>query len=129
MSDFFAINRYALIVRPRQALLDWVNAIFPEDPVTLSDHKKHDALNVYLIPQFNAPEEALEWLKEHYEPFLKFELEEWCTDPEEWPRPLNWALFERFLDFTVESMVIDSVDEDYDEEFDADFDEGSWGMN
>ena len=43
-------------------------------------------------------------------------LDAWCTDEADWPSPLNWDLFERFLDYSIQSVVIDVVPEEEDRE-------------
>lgn len=119
MTDFFSINRYALITSPSRALIDWVNSIFPDDPVDYADieKEKHDQMDVFLIPEFDSTEDALDWLKDNCEEFLEQILDSWCTDEEAWPEKLDWALFERFLNYSVQSMVTDTVDEEEDEDW------------
>ena len=51
------INRYALIVSPTQNLVDWVNMIFPDSPVSLN-FDADDEATAYLIPEFMGIEEA-----------------------------------------------------------------------
>jgi hypothetical protein len=125
MSDFFNINRNVLILRPKQAMIDWVNAIFPEDPIDYNPAEQHDTLDVFLISDFDSVEEALSWLKENCAEFLSYELETYCADDSNWPEDLNWALFERFFEYSIQLEVVDTVDEEEDEEFDdfEDFDD------
>lgn len=118
MNDFYSINRFALIVRPKEALISWVNAVSPGDPINYADieTEQHDQIDVFLIPEFDDVEDALIWLKENCEDFLEQILESWCTNDDVWPEDLNWALFERFVDYSIQSMVTDTVDEEEDEE-------------
>jgi hypothetical protein len=115
MNDFYSINRYALIARPTREMIDWVNSIFPEEPTIYDEKEVHDTYDVFLIPEFADAEDALEWLKENFEPFLRYALEDWCTDESAWPAPLDWELFENFLEFSIQSMVVDTVEDDYDD--------------
>ena len=117
MTDFFSINRYALITRPSPALIDWVNTVFPDDPVDYAeiDKEQHDQKDVILIPEFDDVDEALNWVKENCETFLEQILDSWCTDEETWPEDLDWPLFERFIDYSIQSVVTDTVDEEEDE--------------
>jgi hypothetical protein len=124
MSEFFSINRYALIIRPSKAMVEWINATFPDDPpLDYEEMGGDDQLDVFLIPEFTSPEDAREWLQENCRQFLEFELEEWCTDPGRWPKNLDWPLFESFLEYTLQSVVLDTQDEEYDEEFE------DWELN
>lgn len=114
MTDFFSINRYALITCPSPALIEWVNTVFPDDPVDYSqiEREKHDEKDVFLIPEFDDVEDALAWVKENCKTFLEQILDSWCTDEDAWPEALDWALFERFLDYSIQSVVTDTVDEE-----------------
>lgn len=62
---FETINRDALIIFPKQPLFDWVNYIFPDDKMTCPKPMKHDEGDVYLIPEFDHPDDAIEYLKEN----------------------------------------------------------------
>lgn len=115
MHEFYTINRNALIIRPSRAMIEWANTVFPEDPIDYADMGQHDEQDVFLLPDFGSAEEALEWLKENCEDLIAHVLEDWCMDKEAWPAPLNWALFERFFDYSVETSVIDTMNEDYDD--------------
>jgi len=101
------INRDALIIIPKQPLLDWVNYIYPEAPVTLESLGKHDHGNVYLIPETDHPDDALNYLRENLELYFETELFDWCTDDKLWPKPLTWDLFERWFDYSIQSVVVD----------------------
>ena len=114
--ELYDINRNALIVKPSRALIDWVNQLYPEDPIDFDNMDQHDSADVYLIPEFDDVEDAQGWLRQNYQPILESVLEEHVLDDEEWPQPLDFSLFERFCDYSVQSVVIDTVDEDYDEE-------------
>jgi hypothetical protein len=126
MHDFFSINRNALIMRPKPALIDWVNSIFPDAPVSYDDLGKHDSLDIFLIPDFDSVDESLEWVKENCEDFLSYALEDWCADEKVWPQPLEWELLESLFDYSIQTVVVDTMDEGYDEEeedeADIDFD-------
>ncbi|MCB0556853.1 MAG: hypothetical protein KDD02_25125 [Phaeodactylibacter sp.] len=122
MHDFFTINRNALITRPTPALIDWVNSVFPEDPVRFEDLGQHDSQDVFLIPDFDSVEESLEWIRENCEEFLSYSLEDWCTDQSAWPQPLDWPLFEKFFEFSILTAVVDTMEGDYDSD-DEDFED------
>ncbi|MCB0578562.1 MAG: hypothetical protein KDD10_04550 [Phaeodactylibacter sp.] len=115
MHDFYSINRNALIIRPTRAMIDWANTVFPEDPIDYDEMDQHDEQDVFLLPDFETPEETLEWLRENCEDLIAYVLDDWCMDKSAWPAPLDWALFERFFHYSVETSVVDTMDEDYDD--------------
>ncbi|MCB0592648.1 MAG: hypothetical protein H6557_27995 [Lewinellaceae bacterium] len=123
MHEFYSINRNALVIRPSRALIDWANTVFPEDPVDYDDMDQHDEQDVFLLPEFGTAEETLEWLKENCEELLTFVLDDWCMDKSAWPAPLDWALFERFFQYSIETSVVDTMDEEYDDADLEDFDD------
>jgi hypothetical protein len=101
------INRDILILKPRKPLLDWVNYIFPDNPITIDNMGKHDSANVYLIPEMNSIEHSVEFLKQNFTTFLEEELYSWCEDEELWPEKRDWKLFEEWLDYEIHSVVTD----------------------
>lgn len=128
MPDFFSINRNALVMRPTPAMIDWVNTVFPESPVEYESAILHDGLDIFLIPDFEDTDTAEIWLKENFEDFLSYALEDWCVDEKSWPQPLNWELFVQFIDYTIQTVVVDTVDDEEEDEdegffFDDDFDD------
>lgn len=140
MLPFFTINRYALLLRPSEELVKWVNTIFPDDPIVYEQKMLHDNTDIYLIPEMDSIEKAESWLKENYLEILENILEDWCEDTDEWPEKLNWEAFEKLVDYTVQTSIVDVVsaeeddderddDDDYDDDvagFPADKDELDW---
>lgn len=116
MPEFFTINRDVLLARPTKAMIDWVNGLYPqEDSMPYSEQASHDDWDVFLIPDHDSPEDALEYVKKHCDEFLSIILDDWCMEEDRWPKPLNWALFERFIHYTVQTVVMDTVSPDEEE--------------
>ena len=101
------INRDAVVIFPKQPLLDWANTIFPDDKAECPKLMAHDEANVYLIPETNNPEDALKEVKANFELFFEEELNNWCVDDNLWPKKLTWKMFNDWFHFSVQSMVID----------------------
>jgi hypothetical protein len=113
---FETVNRNALIIRPKQALIDWVNGIFPEDPIFENTLDKHDEANVYLIPEMDSTEESLQYLKDNFELILMEILFEWCEDDALWPKNRNWQLFDDWLDYSIQTMIMDICNDKLEKE-------------
>jgi hypothetical protein len=122
MSEFYGINRYVLLIRPGQSMVNWINKIYPEDAVAYEAGMQDDNTDVYLIPEMDDIEDARQWLEENFLVFFENTLEEWCENVDEWPEKLDWETFEQFFDYSLQSNVLDIVSEEEDEE-DADFDD------
>ena len=104
------INRDAVIIFPKQPLIDWVNKIFPDDKISCPKTMAHDEANVYLIPETDSHEDALKEIKANFELFFYEELNNWCVDDSFWPKNLSWKMFNEWFNYSVQSMVIDVLD-------------------
>jgi hypothetical protein len=111
-----AINRDVLILFPKQPLFDWVNYIFPDDKMICPIPMKHDEGDIFLIPEFDHPDDAIEYLKENFIDFFEQQLFDWTTDENLWPENLTWEMFEDWFHYSIQSMVMDTLDEDIEKE-------------
>ncbi len=117
MPEFYTINRNALLARPSAAMLEWVNTLYQEeDPVEYQANPSHDDWDVFLLPEKDDVEESLAYLEQYCEQFLAIMLEDWCMEEEQWPKPLNWELFNKFIEYSVQTLVMDTVSPGQDEE-------------
>ena len=114
--ELYDINRYALIVTPSEALLRWAirEDASMEEEIDFDDTS--DLTTVYLLPDFGEMEEAEEWLEANYMAILTNLLAEWIEDDKNWPSNLAFNHLEKFSDYTITNMVIDTQDASYDEE-------------
>lgn len=116
MSDFFSINRSALLLRPSRDMVEWLNNVQAGPRETYQAQAGDDDLHVFLVPEFDSADEGRDWLEENCEPFIRYVLEDWCADEDVWPKSLDWELFQKFFEYTIQTIVTDTVDDDYDEE-------------
>jgi len=94
------INRYAVILKPKQPLFDWINRIYPEEPVN-----EVDEANIYLVEETD--EYFNDWLKKKFDRFFKTELEEWHTRRKDWPKKRTYKMFKEWFDVEVSTMIYD----------------------
>ena len=97
------LNRGVVMVRPKQPYLDWAarlddSGIVPEP---------NDEQTIYLIPSFDAAEEAWEILEKMYPSIFENELYEWHTDEGAWPKGRDFAMFKAWFEIKVYSVVED----------------------
>lgn len=100
-------NRSALVVRPKQAMLDWVNSLTDEADDIMSDMDAHDQSNIYLIKQANSIEAGLKWLRKNFKGIFAEELFNWWTDDSAWPK-MSWENFEAFCDYRLHTCIFDT---------------------
>jgi hypothetical protein len=84
------INRSAILVKPAQPFLDWLHQVDPT-----SAHLRLDDLRleptIYLLPECESKEEAIECLREVCTEMFEEQLDGWYRVPSAWPaeRDLN----------------------------------------
>ena len=97
------INRSALLLLPKQPMLDWVNG-HDESKLTLDILR--DEPRVYLLPPWESQADLAEILAIHHEEILVELFQSWFTD--DYPRPaLSIELMGEWFDVSVHSMVHD----------------------
>ena len=110
------INRAAVIIKPKQPFVDWIN-YFPDDKnkYTLEQMSKKENLT-FLIPEFLCQDESLNYVKKNYSYIFEFELWGWITDKKLWPENRTWKMFQNWFEIEINSEVIDLVDEKIEKE-------------
>lgn len=110
------INRFALILRPKEPFVHWANA--PEkDPgerVTLEEVREDPV--VYLIPDMEWPEATMDWVFENFDYFFKNQLAQYWTDEELWPTNRSVEMFKEWFDIEILSVLDNVVDEAIEED-------------
>lgn len=98
------INRFAVILRPTEAYLDWTRSCPDPDSATTLESLCEES-TAYLIPdKSRGPNE---YLKKHYKQLFIAELAAWCLDETYWPKDLSFDAFHRFFEAQVASCVFD----------------------
>ena len=97
------LNRGVLIVRPRQPYLDWAAGL--DDSGILPDVSGEQT--VYLIPEFDDDDEAIEILELVYAEVFERELFGWHTDESAWPKDRDLDMFKRWFSIEIHSVVED----------------------
>lgn len=98
-----SINRNAIVVKPKQALFNWINFIYPDEPVEAGD----DEGTVYLVKEKNSNEAIEKWLKKNYDKIFQNELNNWHTDENDWPHKRTYKLFKDWFDVEIHTMILD----------------------
>lgn len=114
--ELYDINRFALIVTPSETLLRWAIREDSSLEAEVDFEDTSDLTTIYLLPDFDDMEEAEEWLERNFMPLLENLLEEWVPDESNWPSNLAFNHFEKYSDYHLTNMVIDTLDASYDEE-------------
>jgi len=102
---FDVVNRHAVVVKPRQPLLDWINALYPDLTEDGSE------TTVYLVKSQFSLEDTEKWLKRHFKEIFDNELIDRHTDENDWPQKRTYKVFKEWFDTEIHEQVVDMEDE------------------
>ena len=104
------VNRSAIVVRPAQPFLDWLHRVDPTSAqLTLEDLRREPT--IYLLPEWETEDEALEHLAEASSEIFKEQLNGWYRVPSVWPKDRELNAFLRWFECSFHSVVFDVSDE------------------
>ncbi len=103
----YFVNRMAVVLKPTQVFLDWLNQ---DDEITLTLAQLRSNCSVYLLPEFDTPEQAVGYVNEHYKNIFVAELSSWTLDNHQFPTDLSLENFWRFFELDVHDTVLDLHD-------------------
>jgi hypothetical protein len=104
--EFWALNKVALIVRPKQPYIDWANGLEEGGP-KLSLESPEQEHTIYLVEESSLDLDPEPSLRRHYSAIFEQELAGWHRDPSEWPRQRNLNTFLKWFDIKIHSMIVD----------------------
>jgi hypothetical protein len=117
-SDFVVmntINRSAIVVTPGQLFLNWLHRVDPTSAhLTLADLTQEPT--IYLLPECDNQEQALEYLGEISSDIFEEQLNGWYRVPSAWPTERDLSVFQRWFECSFHSMIIDLCDEPMEHE-------------
>ena len=98
------------LVRTAQPFLDWLHHVDSTSRhLTLVDLGLEPT--IYLLPESDNEEQALEHLREVSAEIFEEELDGWYRVRCAWPEERGLSTFQRWFEFTFHSMVIDLGDD------------------
>ena len=103
------VNRYALVVVPKQPFLNWLHSADPTSAdITLAEVS--DEPSVYLIREWKTDKTAHEHLRLVFGPIFEEELDGWYRDRDTWPARRDFRTFNKWFECHFHSVVIDLSD-------------------
>jgi hypothetical protein len=100
------VNRSAIVVIPKQPLLDWLNLVDPGDgDLTLAGMQAEP--HVYLIPEVESEEDLGRYLKKVAQGIFEQQLNDWITDDTLWPPDRSFEIFTHWFAVSYHSFVYD----------------------
>lgn len=104
-----SINRTAVVVKPKQPFIDWLKSM-PDDDSDYGLKEVSEDNLTFLIPEFNSPDEAMEYIRERYGLILEWAFGGWAATEELWPAKRNWKMLNEWFDIEIHSEVFDLAD-------------------
>ena len=99
------VNRYVVVVKPRQPMIDWIKVTTDLPNYTL-DKAQQECTSI-LTPEIENPAALRELLRALKPILFEGELELWYRDRSAWPQPRTPELFDEWFDLEFHSMVWD----------------------
>lgn len=110
-----SINRSAVIIKPKQPFIDWLNSI-PDDSISFTLEQILEDNITFLIPEYDNPEDSRNYVKKMNSQIFEWELWGWIVTKELWPKNRNWEMFQEWFSFEINSEIFDLVDGDIEKE-------------
>jgi hypothetical protein len=101
---FLALNRAALLVKPKQPFFDWANST--EGPKLDPTEPAYDP-PVYLVEDVDLSPDPEPAIRRHYRTIFEQELASWHMDQDTWPPNRDLSTFNEWFDVELRSLVID----------------------
>ena len=100
------INRAALIVRPKQAYVDWANSIDDDEP-RADLRQLREEPSIYLAKEIDDLDDVAGLVADYWERVFQEQLNSWMRDPESWLKKRTYEMFLDWFDCEVSTIVWD----------------------
>jgi hypothetical protein len=104
------INRSAIVVRPAQRFLDWLHRVDQTSAHLMLEDLQREP-TIYLVPECDSEEQALEYLGETIRDIFEQQLDGWYRVPEVWPATRDLTTFKSWFEVTFHSIIVDLSDD------------------
>jgi hypothetical protein len=105
----FEVNRTVLVVKPKQPFLAWTLSLDDEiKDLTLESLRKD--CTAYLVPEIEFDSDQRHVLEWCFKLLFDEQLEDWHTEPKDWPQNRNLEMFLEWFEVEFHSLVVDLCD-------------------
>ena len=110
------INRSLVVVKVRQPFIDWLSGLPDPEPADTTVANVNEDSHVYLLPEWDTPDEAQELLRQCFDIIFENELAGWWTVEDDWPTKRTFKLFQAWFEVEFHSCLIDLVEGPLDDD-------------
>jgi hypothetical protein len=107
------VNRTAVTIIGAEPYVAWTlsrDADFAKGQITVARAKPYGT--AYLLPEFDAEEDLIEWVEENFDWIFEFQLAAWTEDTVAWPADRTLKMFKEWFRIDIHSVVVDASDEE-----------------
>ena len=104
------INRSAIVVRPRQPFLNWLQRVDPTSAYLALDDLRRQP-TIYLLPECDSKEQALEFLREISREIFEEQLNGWHRVASVWPSGRDLATIRIWFEIGFHTTIVDLCDD------------------
>ena len=102
----YFVDRTAVVLKPTARFLEWLKSADDNIPdLTLEQIRTN--CSVFLVPEFDEPEEVVAYFDERYAQIFEAELAGWDVNQDKWPQDMSLKTFWEFFDLEIHDMVLD----------------------
>jgi hypothetical protein len=109
---FENVRRSAIVLKTKQPFKDWLVSIDIKD----KDFDHTIDSDVYLVPDFEDPGQVENWLKKNFDQIFCDQMNNWYIDESVWIKNRTFKLFKEWFDYTIHTMIWDTMDEPIDKD-------------
>lgn len=104
----FEVNRSVLIIKPKQAFADWLQAL-PIEWETQAPklQQLREDCNAFLIPITEERVGKQDYIRQYWKILFEGELADWCVESAYWPQQRSETLFLQWFDVELHSVLAD----------------------
>ena len=110
-----SVNRSAVVIKPKQPFVDWINSI-PDENIDFTLEQISTDNITFLIPEHDDPKDAKNYIKKRYKQIFEWELFGWIVTEELWPKKRTWEMFQEWFSIEINSEIFDLVDGEIEKE-------------
>ena len=110
-----SINRTAVVIKPKQPFIDWINSI-PDEKIDFTLEQISADNITFLIPQYDNLEDSKKYIEKRFDQIFEWELFGWIVTEDLWPQKRTWKTFQDWFSIEINSEVFDLVDGEIEKE-------------
>ena len=107
----FEVDRIVAVVKPTEVMLDFLLSL-PHGREDISLSQLRSDCTALLIPAFNGPKQARQFIERHYAGIFENELEAWDVSQSLWPQDRTLEKFQAWFYLEFHYLVFDIAEFD-----------------